>query len=93
MKTSQDLITELIERLLKAASDHGRLDEVIARSVETEFRRDFNGAEYYVKERTELNLEQKRQAVVSAYLNDRPVDQIIRENGISRATLYRYLKR
>lgn len=93
MSQQSDLIRELIDRLLAAARRDGRLTEDIARSVEMDFRRDYNGAECYVKERTEASIAEKRAVVVNAYLQDRPVEQIMRENGISRATLYRYLKR
>lgn len=93
MSQQSDLIRELIDRLLLAARREGQLTEDLARSVEHDFRRDFNGAECYVKERTEARLAQKQAIVVDAYLQGQPVDQIVRENGISRATLYRYLKR
>lgn len=93
MRQQSDLIRELIDRLLQAARREGQLTEDLARAVEQDFRRDFNGAEYYVKERTESRLAEKQAVVVGAYLKGQPVDQIVRENGISRATLYRYLKR
>lgn len=88
-----DLIRELINRLLEAANREGSFTESVALEVERSFRRDFNGAECYVKERTEARLAEKQAIVVDAYLQGQPVDQIVRENGISRATLYRYLKR
>jgi DNA invertase Pin-like site-specific DNA recombinase len=88
-----DLIRELINRLLDAAHREGSFTESVALEVERSFRHDFNGAECYVKERTEHRMAEKQSAVVDAYLQGQPVDQIVRENGISRATLYRYLKR
>lgn len=88
-----DLIHELINRLLEAAQREGALTKSVALEVERSFRRDYNGAECYVKERTEHSIVEKQTAVVDAYLQGRPVEQIVRENGISRATLYRYLKR
>lgn len=93
MTHNPDLIRELIDRLLAAADTEGGFTESVARSVEVQFRREFNGAECYVKERTGDTLEKKQAAVVDAYLRGKPVPEIVRENGISRATLYRYLKR
>ncbi|WP_150428860.1 helix-turn-helix domain-containing protein [Dechloromonas sp. CZR5] len=89
---SGDLISELINRML-AAHQEGRLTRENALRIEQEFRREFNGAECYIKERTEVTVVKKQEAVVSAYLAGEPVDRITKENGISRATLYRYLKR
>lgn len=89
---SNDLISELVNRLL-IAQQEGKLTRENAQRIEQEFRREFNGAECYVKERTTTVVTRKQEAVVNAYLAGQPVDRITRENGISRATLYRYLKR
>lgn len=88
-----DIVHELITRILEAAAREGSFTESVALEVERSFRRDFNGAECYIKERTEQTIARKQEAVVAHYLEGKPVDQITRENGISRATLYRYLKK
>ena len=88
-----DIIRELIDRLLEASAREGGFTEEVAVSVEREFRRDFNGAECYIKERTADTIASKKASAVKAYLQGQPVDEIQRENGISRATLYRYLKK
>mgnify|MGYP001170062500 FL=1 len=88
-----DIVRELITRILEASAREGSFTESMALEVERSFRRDFNGAECYVAERTETTIASARKQVVDSYLQGQPVDQITRENGISRATLYRYLKR
>lgn len=93
MSQQGDLIRELIDRLLQAARREGQLTEDLARAVEQDFRRDFKGSDLYIGERPLSYSDSTKQAVVNAYLEGRPVNQITSENGISRATLYRYLKR
>lgn len=88
-----DLVRELIDRILAAAQREGSFTESMAVEIERSFRHEFNGAECYVKERTPQEIAVKKEVVVDRYLQGQPVDQIIRENGISRATLYRYLKK
>lgn len=88
-----DVIRELIDRILAATQREGTFTESMALEIERSFRREFNGAECYVKERTETSIAARREAVVSAYLADKPVEEITKHHGISRATLYRYLKK
>jgi len=90
---SGDMLRELINRLLEAAEREGTFTEEVALSVERQFRREFKGAEIYVGERPARTPEAKKKAVVEAYLQDKPIPEIIKENGISRAALYRYLKK
>lgn len=93
MTQNPDLIRELIDRLLAAADTEGRFTESVARSVEVQFRREFNGAEFYIGCRKQSHPQEVKDAAVNQYKNGLPVNQIIQENGISRAALYRYLKR
>lgn len=92
-----DAIHDLITRLLAAAQREGAFTESVALEVERQFRHDYKGAEIVVSERPRRQIAQtiaeKQVAVVSDYLADRPVEEITRHHGISRATLYRYLKR
>jgi len=90
---SGDMLRELIKRLLEAAEREGSFTEEVAASVERDFRREFRGAEIYVSERPARMPESKKQAVINAYLQDKPIPDIIKENGISRAALYRCLKK
>jgi DNA-binding NarL/FixJ family response regulator len=87
------MIHELITRLLAAAQREGSLTESLAIEVERQFRHDYKGAEIVVSERPRGRLVEKQAVVVNAYLEGKPVEEITRHHGISRATLYRYLKR
>jgi len=88
-----DIVRELILRIIEASAREGSFTESMALEVERSFRHDFKGCEAYVSERPASYPEATKLAAVAHYLEGRPVEQITRENGISRATLYRYLKR
>jgi transcriptional regulator of acetoin/glycerol metabolism len=88
-----DIVRELITRILEASSREGSFTESMALEVERAFRRDFKGCEGYIGERPASFPKTTQATVVAHYLEGRPIDQITQENGISRATLYRYLKK
>lgn len=89
-----DIVRELIVRLLAASSREGSLTESIALEIERSFRQEFSGETFYVKKKSSHEIKQTKKTVVDAYLksSERPA-QIAAENGVSRATLYRCLKR
>lgn len=87
-----DVVRELINRLLDVAQREGTLTESLAREVERSFRHDFNGEKFYVRREGD-DPTSRQAAVVTDYLAGQPVEQITRHHGISRATLYRHLKR
>jgi transcriptional regulator of acetoin/glycerol metabolism len=89
-----DLVRELINRLIEASGREGTLTESIAREVERQFRHDYSGAECVISRRP-LPDETRRQEIVRQALEapEKPMAEIASENGISRASLYRYLKR
>lgn len=88
-----DLVRELIDRMLAAAQRDGTLTESIAIQIEQKFRHEYRGATCEIYERPRALLPRKREAIASAYLAGQPVDEITRTHGVSRATLYRYLKK
>jgi len=90
---SVDIVHELINRLLEAAQREGTFTESVAFEVERAFRHDFNGEKFYVKRGKDDDSEKRSAGVVNDYLSGQPVEQIEKHHGISRATLYRYLKR
>lgn len=88
-----DIVRELIDRLLAAAQREGSFDASVALEVERAFRHDFRGATCEIHANPRASLPQKQAAVVDSYLKGDSVDSITRDQGISRATLYRYLKK
>ena len=88
-----DIVSELIARILEAGSREGSFTESCALEIERSFRQEFAGDEYYIASQSDALLEKKQKTAVAAYLQGKPTAAIAAENGISRATLYRYLKR
>jgi DNA-binding NarL/FixJ family response regulator len=87
-----DIVRELIERLIEATHRDGTLTEMAAREVERAFRQEYSGEAYYVK-RLPVQMSDKQASITAAYLQGESTEDIASENGISRRTLYRYLKR
>ncbi len=88
-----DLVRELIDRIMAASQREGTLTEAIAIEIEQQFRQEYRGAVCEIHPSPRAMLPQKREAVTAAYLAGQPVDEITRAHGVSRATLYRYLKK
>lgn len=89
-----DIVRELIMRLLSAAHREGSLTESIALEVERSFRQEYAGEKFYVSKSSPVEIEQRQKSVVDAYLkSDASPEEVADENGVSRATMYRYLKR
>ena len=87
-----DIVRELILRIIEASAREGSFTESMALEIERQFRFEYNGAECVVSAANK-GPKANPKAVTDAYLQGQPVEQITQENGISRATLYRYLKR
>lgn len=89
-----DIVRELIRRLLEAAHREGTLTESIALEIERSFRREFSGEQFYVKKTPDADIDSIKKKVVDAYLKtDKTTQDVADQNGISRSTLYRYLKK
>lgn len=87
-----DFIRELVTRLLAEAKREGTLTETAAQEVERQFRHDYRGAKYVVCVRPRQAVIEKKESMVKDYLANDPVEVITKRHGVSRATLYRYLK-
>ena len=92
MNLSGDLIRDLIQRLLEAAGREGTFTESVALEVERQWRQDNRGEQYTICAKPRPDDETKA-AAVADYLQNRPVEEITSRHNISRATLYRYLKK
>ena len=87
-----DLVRELITRLVDAAQREGTLTEAIALQIEVSFRQEYHGARCEISTRPRYRNVEEKGVVVREYLGGEPVEHITKRHGISRATLYRYLK-
>ena len=92
MTTQVDIVRKLITRLLEAQHREGTLTESIALEVERSFRREYAGESFYVK-KLPVQMADKQAAVTEAYLRGDHPEEIVSAEGISRRSLYRYLKR
>ena len=86
-----DVVRELIDRILAASQREGSFTESMALEIERQFRHDYKGAECVVSERPRREL--PVEVVKNDYLSGKPVEQIASAHGISRATMYRLLKK
>lgn len=91
MKT--DAVRDLIQRLLEAAHREGAFTESVAIEVERQWRMQYRGTEICVSYKPLADRRAERAAPVRDYIDGKPIDEITRHHGISRATLYRYLKK
>jgi len=88
-----DAVRDLITRLLEAAHREGTFTESVALEVERQWRMEYRGTEISVSYKPLADRQAARAAPVQDYLDNKPVEEITRRHGISRATLYRYLKK
>lgn len=88
-----DAIRDLIDRLLAASQRDGSFTESVALEIERQWRHEYHGADIHVSYKPLSDRRAARAAPVRDYLDGKPVGEITRHHGISRATLYRYLKK
>lgn len=99
-KGGTDIVHDIADRILSAVIERldlpmdamDRLDGVLL-PVENEVRRIYGGDRVYIR-RAEVTDDRKRAAIVRDYLaSDVPPAEVGARHGVSRATLYRYLKK
>jgi len=88
-----DAVRDLITRLLDAAHREGTFTESVALEVERQWRMEYRLSKISISEKTAEDRTARRAAPVQDYLDNKPVEEITRRHGISRSTLYRYLKK
>lgn len=64
-----------------------------ARAIEQQVREQYGGIRTRIPKRKKHPTPEQRRKIFSEALSDASTDAITAENGIHRATLYRYLKR
>lgn len=89
----KDIVSTLLDMVLQmAARSGGSFDEAMALEVERQARQQYGGSEEYVKKR-ESTHEAKKTEMVREYLDGKEVGEVTRRHGVSRASLYRHLKK
>lgn len=87
-----DLEPDIVEVILLACQAGG-LDENAAHAIEQNIRARYGGQRVRIPKRRKWATEEERAAVVSDVHADLPASELTRKHGISRATLYRLLKK
>lgn len=90
---AQRILIAVISRLELPTEAMERLDGLLPK-IEEEVRRSCGGDRPYIRKNGSGVDEGRRGAIIKDYLNsDEPAEQIARRHGMSRATLYRHLKK
>lgn len=84
---------DLIMRFVQAAHRDGTFTESVAIEIERQWRLDYDCTTIYVSQMPDFERTKRRQDVVSQYIEGHDIKEITKRHGISRATLYRYLKK
>ena len=92
MSDKSDAIRDLVQRLVEAAHRDGTFSESVAIEIERQWRMENDGRKLTVAYRR-VDQHKVADAVRADYLANEPVEKITSRHGISRSTLYRYLKR
>jgi DNA invertase Pin-like site-specific DNA recombinase len=85
-----DIVLVILERVRRTLP--GITDDQV-RQIEESVRAEYGGLRFRVPKRKKHPTREQRQRVFEQALTDAPDDEITKANGISRRTLYRYLKR
>lgn len=94
MPLEDDIVQDILKRVVKhlQSSSGGTFSEQMAfqvMEIEPQIRRDWGGARPFIAKRGPLLVRVREK--VRAQVGTKPDDEIARENGISRRTMYRYL--
>jgi len=102
MSRSTDVIRWVIDRMM---AHEDSITQELALTVEREARAEWGGQRVdYIAKTCAADVDRRRalqgrtapateRAVVAAYVADQPIEAIARKHGISRATIYRMVKR
>lgn len=89
---SEDKDPDIVSLILEACKQAG-LDPAAANRIEREICEQYGGRRVYIAKRKKRISEEGRKQVFSDGLSAKSTQEIIREHGISRATLYRVMKK
>ncbi len=82
-----------IVRLVLQACEAKGLDPAIASAIERSICQQYGGRRVYIPKRKKQLIEEKRQTIFNEALTQKSTKQIVIEQGVSRATLYRLMKK
>jgi len=85
---AQDIVDYMLNEIKRGAPE---VSEEMLAEIEEKTRIQWGGDEVYISKKTTAAAQ--KQKVVTEYLGGRPLCEIQKELGISRATLYRHLKK
>lgn len=85
-----DIVLVILERVRQAAPT---LPDDVVRAIEQGVRADFGGMRFRVAKRKKHPTPEQRREIFRQALTDTSTEDLTESNGISRRTLYRYLKR
>lgn len=91
MPVTGDIVRDLLAMAIDASRRDGAFTDATAMKIERQIRQDYGGESIYIaRSRREPS---DREAVTRAYLDGRPIDEMRGTFGVSRATIYRWLKK
>jgi Mor family transcriptional regulator len=88
LKKGDEIVRAIVTQTLAAATTTADADQLVAR-----FLREFGGRRVYLPVNDWHKLNEKRARIFAAALTPKSTERLLQEEGISRATLYRLLKR
>lgn len=81
----------IVELILNACKEAG-LDPQAAARIERDICEQYGGRRVYIARKKRISVDDRKK-VFEDGLTTKPTNEIIREHGISRATLYRVMKK
>ena len=84
-----DIVDDILRRVRESSPS---LTNDMSRQIELSIRRDYGGSRVYVRQTCRSEQKEKSEKIALEYING-SVDQVTERFGISRATLYRMIKR
>jgi hypothetical protein len=86
----EDENKDIVDFILDLCKDKGLPIDILIK-IDTEIREEHGGQRWYVKKKT--NVKERRLKTFADGLTGKSNQEIMSEHGISRATLYRLMKR
>lgn len=95
LKRGDDIVRAIVMQTLAAGQPEASPADIqqSADQLVGRFLREFGGRRIYLPLNDRRMLNEKRARIFAAALSSKPTDRLLQDEGISRATLYRLLKR